>query len=58
MRTGIKDRELGDTAEDMPRYLAGYVGRTAQMSPDLEVITGRPAASFTEWAVEHAATFR
>ena len=45
-------------AEDMLRYLAGHVGRTAQMSPDLEVITGRPATSFTDWAVEHAAGFR
>src|SRR5215470_1734729 len=45
-------------AEDMLRYLAGYVGRTAQMSPDLEVITRRPATALTDWAVEHAASFR
>jgi len=45
-------------AEDMLRYLAEYVGRTAQMSPDLEVITRRPATAFTDWAVEHAASFR
>ncbi len=45
-------------AEDMLRYLAGYVGHTAQMSPDLEVITRRPATTFADWAVEHAASFR
>jgi uncharacterized protein YbjT (DUF2867 family) len=45
-------------AEDMLRYLAAYSGRTAQMSPDLEVITRRPATTFSDWAVEHAASFR
>jgi uncharacterized protein YbjT (DUF2867 family) len=45
-------------AEDMLRYLAQYVGRTAQMSPDLELITRQPATAFTDWAVEHAAGFR
>jgi len=42
----------------MLRYLAGYAGRTAQMSPDLEKITGRPATTFADWAAEHAASFR
>jgi uncharacterized protein YbjT (DUF2867 family) len=45
-------------ADDMLRYLAGYVGRPAQMSPDLEKITGRPATTFAGWAAEHAASFR
>jgi len=45
-------------ADDMLRYLAEYVGRTAQMSTDLEKITGRPATTFTDWAAEHAASFR
>jgi len=45
-------------AEDMLRYLAAYVGRAAQMSPDLEVITGRPATAFPDWSIEHAASFR
>jgi len=45
-------------ADDMLRYLAGYVGRTAQMSPDLEKITGQPATAFADWAAEHAASFR
>lgn len=42
----------------MLRYLAGYVGRTAQMSPDLEKITGQPATTFAEWAADHAASSR
>ena len=45
-------------ADDMLRYLAAYSGRTAQMSPDLEVITRRPATTFSDWVVEHAASFR
>jgi len=45
-------------ADDMLRYLAAYSGRTAQMSPDLEVITRQPATTFSDWAVEHAASFR
>jgi uncharacterized protein YbjT (DUF2867 family) len=45
-------------ADDMLRYLAGYVGRTAQMSPDLEKITGQPATTFADWAAGHAASFR
>jgi uncharacterized protein YbjT (DUF2867 family) len=45
-------------ADDMLRYLAGYAGRAAQMSPDLEKITGRPATAFADWAAEHAASFR
>jgi uncharacterized protein YbjT (DUF2867 family) len=45
-------------ADDMLRYLAQYVGRTAQMSPDLEKITGRPATAFSDWAAERAASFR
>lgn len=45
-------------ADDMLRYLSGYVGRTAQMSPDLEKITGQPATTFADWAAGHAASFR
>jgi uncharacterized protein YbjT (DUF2867 family) len=45
-------------ADDILRYLAGYVGRAAQMSPDLEKITGQPATAFADWAAEHAASFR
>jgi uncharacterized protein YbjT (DUF2867 family) len=45
-------------AGDMLRYLAAYSGRTAQMTPDLEAITRQPATTFSDWAVEHAASFR
>jgi uncharacterized protein YbjT (DUF2867 family) len=47
-----------NAADDLLRYLAGYVGRPAQMSPDLEKLTGRPGTMFAEWAREHAASFR
>ena len=42
----------------MLRYYAEYVGRTAEMSPDLDKITGRPGTTFAEWAGEHADGFR
>jgi uncharacterized protein YbjT (DUF2867 family) len=44
--------------DDLLRYLAGYVGRTAEMSPDLPALTGRPATTFAAWAAGHAASFR
>lgn len=44
--------------DDMLRYYAEYVGRTAEMSPDLEKISGRPGTTFADWADEHAASFR
>jgi uncharacterized protein YbjT (DUF2867 family) len=44
--------------DDMLRYFAEYVGRTAEMSPDLAAVTGRPAMTFADWAAGHAASFR
>ena len=44
--------------DDLLRYLAGHVGRTAEMSPDLPALTGRPATTFAAWAAGHAASFR
>jgi len=44
--------------DDMLRYYAEYVGRTAEMSPDLDTITGQPGTTFAEWADEHADRFR
>ena len=44
--------------DDMLRYFAEYVGRTAEMSPDLEAVTGLPATTFAEWAAGRAASFR
>jgi uncharacterized protein YbjT (DUF2867 family) len=34
-----------------------YAGRIAQMSPDFEKLTGRPATTFASWASEHAGGF-
>ena len=39
----------------------GKVGRrivAGLLAEGVPVITGRPATSFTDWAVEHAASFR
>jgi len=44
--------------DDMLRYYAEYVGRTAEMSPDLNTITGRPGTTFAKWADDHADGFR
>jgi uncharacterized protein YbjT (DUF2867 family) len=44
--------------DDLLRYLAGYVGRTAEMSPDLPTLTSRPATTFADWAIGRAASFR
>jgi len=44
--------------EDVLRYRARYTGRPAEIWPDLEKLTGRPAASFADWVHEHVASFR
>lgn len=44
-------------ADDLLRYLAMHAGRTAQMSPDFEKLTGWPATTFASWASEHADGF-
>jgi len=44
--------------DDRLRYLASCVGRTAEMSPDLEKLMGRAGTTFAEWAHENASSFR
>jgi uncharacterized protein YbjT (DUF2867 family) len=44
--------------DDLLRYLADYVGRPAEMSPDLPALTGRPPTTFAAWAAAHASRFR
>ena len=44
--------------DDLLRYYADYVGRTAEMAPDLEPLIGRRATTFAAWAAGHAAEFR
>ena len=44
--------------DDLLRYYADYVGRTAEMAPDLEPLIGRRATTFAAWAADHAAEFR
>jgi uncharacterized protein YbjT (DUF2867 family) len=36
---------------------AGSVGRAAPTTPDIERVTGRPARSFRDWVLDHAAAF-
>jgi hypothetical protein len=45
-------------ADDLLRYLAEYVGRTAEMSPDLRTVTGSAGMTFAAWAAGRAASFR
>jgi hypothetical protein len=49
MRTTARMREAA---------LAGYVCRTAEMSPDFAKVTGLPGTAFADWATGHAAAFR
>lgn len=44
--------------EDVLRYYHAFVGRTAEMSPDVVTLISRPATTFAEWAKGHAASFR
>jgi uncharacterized protein YbjT (DUF2867 family) len=46
----IPDRLLG--------YLASRIGQPGPSSTTVEQVLGRPALTFAEWAIEHAATFR
>jgi uncharacterized protein YbjT (DUF2867 family) len=44
--------------DDLLRYLAEYVGRTAEMSDDLVKITGLPGMTLAAWAADRADSFR
>jgi len=57
-RRAASARMAPGAVDDRLRYLASCVGRTAEMSPDLEKLTGRAGTTFAEWAHEHAASFR
>jgi uncharacterized protein YbjT (DUF2867 family) len=43
---------------DMLRRWSMSVGRTADISPDLEKLIGRPATTYAQWAVHHADAYR
>lgn len=45
-------------ADTLMRMFAAFVDRPADVSPDVERITGRPAATFARWAADHVADFR
>ena len=44
-------------ADDFLRYYSQYVARTAEISADIQRITGRPATTFADWVIDHAADF-
>ncbi|GAB2598961.1 NAD(P)H-binding protein [Streptomyces capparidis] len=45
-------------AESVLRMFRGMVGRPADVSPETERITGRPARTFARWAADNADAFR
>lgn len=57
-RQAAVTRMPASAVDDVLRYYQAYVGRTAETAPDVETLIGRPAATFAEWATEHAADFR
>jgi uncharacterized protein YbjT (DUF2867 family) len=57
-RQAAVGRIPASAVDDLLRYAQQYVGRTAEMWPDLETLIRRPATTFAEWATEHAASFR
>lgn len=57
-RQAAAGRMPASAVDDVLRYYHAYVGRTAEMSPDLVTLISRPATTFAEWASEHAASFR
>jgi uncharacterized protein YbjT (DUF2867 family) len=44
--------------DDLLRNWAQSVGQTANIGPDLEKITGRPATTYAQWAARHADAYR
>ncbi|MFB4317590.1 NmrA family NAD(P)-binding protein [Actinomadura sp. 21ATH] len=45
-------------ADSLLRMQAGSVDRPAEVSPEVERITGRPARTYARWAEDHAPDFR
>jgi hypothetical protein len=44
--------------DDLLRRWAQSVGRAADIAPDLEKLTGRPATTYAQWAAQHADAYR
>jgi uncharacterized protein YbjT (DUF2867 family) len=57
-RTAATAHMPAAAVDDLLRYLAEYVGRTAEMCSDLPALTGRPATTLADWAAGHASGFR
>lgn len=50
-------RMTEEAANSLLKMFASFVGRRSEVSPEVERITGRPARTFHDWAVEHAGAF-
>ncbi|GDY31744.1 NAD(P)H-binding protein [Gandjariella thermophila] len=48
----------GPIIEMILEYLAASVAKPGPVTPTVQEVTGRPARTFAEWAVDHAADFR
>jgi hypothetical protein len=44
--------------DDLLEQLAARDGKTAQVLPTVEEVTGRLAFTYAEWAAQHATQFR
>jgi uncharacterized protein YbjT (DUF2867 family) len=55
MTSGYATEEMADS---LLRMFADLVGRPAEISREVERITGRPGRTFAQWASEHAADFQ
>jgi uncharacterized protein YbjT (DUF2867 family) len=55
MTSGYATEEIADS---LLRMFADLVGRPAEISREVERITGRPGRTFAQWASEHAADFQ
>jgi len=52
------EQARGTVPDALLRYLAASNGRPVPVNDVVRDVTGRPARTFAEWAVEHAADFR
>ncbi|MEV0082068.1 NAD(P)H-binding protein [Saccharopolyspora sp. NPDC050642] len=57
-RATMAEHGMGYLADTLLRYLAGQDGRPLPVVNTVEVLTGRPARTFAQWAADHASDFR
>ncbi|GAA2366653.1 NAD(P)H-binding protein [Dactylosporangium salmoneum] len=57
VREAMSAHVPGPILDDIFATWAGSVGRTAPTTVDVEKVTGRPARSYHDWVLDHAAAF-